>query len=243
MVALVTGSSSGIGKSIALLLAKKGCNVIIIYNSNKEEALKVEKEALKYGVETLIVKCDLSNEEEIKNMVDLSINKFGKIDYLVNNAGIAIDTTFEDKTKENFIKTLNVNLIGPFLLSRLVGDIMYKNKFGKIVNISSTNGLETYYEESLDYDASKAGLISLTHNLSEHYAPYVLVNAVCPGWVDTPMNKELDKDFIDEESKKIYLNRFAKPEEIASVVAFLLSEDASYINNTVIRVDGGSRHA
>ena len=243
MVALVTGSSSGIGKSIALLLAKKGCNVIISYNSNKEEALKVEKEALKYGVETLIVKCDLSIEEEIKNMVDLSINKFGKIDYLVNNAGIAIDTTFEDKTKENFIKTLNVNLIGPFLLSRLVGDIMYKNKFGKIVNISSTNGLETYYEESLDYDASKAGLISLTHNLSEHYAPYVLVNAVCPGWVDTPMNKELDKDFIDEESKKIYLNRFAKPEEIASVVAFLLSEDASYINNTVIRVDGGSRHA
>ena len=110
-------------------------------------------------------------------------------------------------------------------------------------NVYGKKYQESYYEESLDYDASKSGLISLTHNLSEHYAPYVLVNAVCPGWVDTPMNKELDKEFIEEENKKIYLNRFAKPEEIASVVAFLLSEDASYINNTVIRVDGGSRHA
>ena len=243
MVALVTGSSSGIGKSIALALAKQGCNIIIHYNTNKVDALKVQEEVSKYGVDSLIIKCDLANEEEIKNMVELSVNRFGKIDYLVNNAGIAIDTTFEDKTKENFNKTLNVNLIGPFLLSRLVGDIMYKNKFGKIVNISSTNGLETYYEESLDYDASKAGLISLTHNLSEHYAPYVLVNCVCPGWVNTPMNENLDKEFIEEESKKIYLNRFAEPSEIASVVAFLLSEDASYINNTIIRVDGGSRHA
>ena len=240
---LITGSSRGIGRSIAINLAKEDYNIIIHYNSNYEEAKRTEEEINKYNKNTLIVKCNLENENEINNMVSEIIGKFGKIDYLVNNAGIAIDTIFEDKNKENFIKTLNVNLIGPFLLSKIVGDIMYKNKFGKIINISSTNAFETYYEESLDYDASKAALISLTHNLSKHYAPYVLVNAVCPGWVNTDMNKELDKEFIEEEKNKIYLNRFGKPEEIAYLVKFLLSDEASYINNSVIRIDGGSDHA
>ena len=204
---LITGSSRGIGKSIAINLAKEDYNIVIHYNSNYEEAKKTEKEINKYNKNTFIVKCNLEDENEIKSMVNEIINKFGKIDYLVNNAGIAIDTTFEDKNKENFVKTLNVNLIGPFLLSRIVGDIMYQNKFGKIINISSTNGLDTYYEESLDYDASKAGLISLTHNLSKHYAPYVYVNAVCPGWINTDMNKELDKEFIEEETSIDLLNQ------------------------------------
>ena len=159
-----------------------------------------------------------------------------------NNAAVAIDTTMDDKTKDNFNKILNVNLVGTFILSKKVAEIMYKNKFGKIINISSTNGIDTYYTESLDYDASKAGLISLTHNLSKYYAPYVIVNAVCPGWVNTPMNKNLDKEFIENENKKIYLNRFAEPSEIASLVEFLLL-DASYINNSVIRIDGGLDHA
>lgn len=240
---LITGSSRGIGKAIALDLANENYNIVIHYNDNLIEAKKLEEEINQYNENTMISKCNLENEDEIKSMVNEIIARFGKIDYLVNNAGIAIDTTFEDKNKENFIKTLNVNLIGPFLLSRIVGDMMYKNKFGKIINISSTNGMETYYEESLDYDASKAGLISLTHNLSKHYAPYVSVNAVCPGWVNTDMNKELDKDFIEEESSKIYLNRFAEPSEIAHLVKFLLSDEASYINNSVIRIDGGSDHA
>lgn len=240
---LITGSSRGIGKSIALDLAKEDYNIVIHYNNGLEETKKIEDEINKYNKNTFIVKCNLEDENEIKNMVNEVINKFGKIDYLVNNAGIAIDTTFEDKTKENFNKTLSVNLVGPFLLSRLVGDKMYENKFGKIINISSTNGIDTYYEESLDYDASKAGLISLTHNLSKHYAPYVLVNAVCPGWVNTEMNKELAEEFIEEESSKIYLNRFAEPDEIAHLVKFLLSDEANYINNSVIRIDGGSDHA
>jgi len=241
-VVLVTGSSSGIGRSIAYSLAKRGCNIVIHYNSNLKEAKKLESEIKKYNVETLIVKCDLENENEIYSMVDTIIDKFKKIDYLVNNAAVAIDTTMDDKSKENFIKTLNINLVGTFLLSKKVADIMYKNKFGKIINISSTNGIDTYYTESLDYDASKAALISLTHNLSKYYAPYVIVNAVCPGWVNTPMNKNLDKEFIENENKKIYLNRFAEPSEIASLVEFLLI-DASYINNSIIRIDGGSDHA
>lgn len=240
---LITGSSRDIGKSIALDLANENYNIVIHYNNDLAEAKKVEEEINQYNESTMIVKCNLENEDEIRSMVNEIINKFGKIDYLVNNAGIAIDTTFEDKTKENFMKILNVNLIGQFLLSRIVGDMMYQNKFGKIINISSTNGIDTYYEESLDYDASKAGLISLTHNLSKHYAPYVYVNAICPGWVNTDMNKELDKEFIEEEASKVYLNRFAEPEEIAHLVKFLLSDEASYINNSIIRIDGGSDHA
>ena len=149
---------------------------------------------------------------------------------------------FEDKTVENFRKILDVNLIGSFIVSKEVGKYMLKQKSGSIVNVSSTNGIDTYYEYSLDYDASKAALISLTHNLSEYYSPYVRVNAVAPGWVNTEMNKELDEDYIAEECDSIYLKRFAEPEEIAKAIYFLASDDASYINNEVLRVDGGASH-
>ena len=120
---------------------------------------------------------------------------------------------------------------------------MLEEKNGAIINVSSTNGLETYYEYSLDYDASKAGLISLTHNLSNYLAPYIRVNAVAPGWVNTEMNKELDSCYIKEECDKIYLKRFAEPKEVAKVIYFLASDDASYINNEVLRVDGGCSHS
>ena len=118
---------------------------------------------------------------------------------------------------------------------------MLKEKSGCIINISSTNGIDTMYPYSLDYDASKAGVISLTKNLAKEYAPFIHVNSIAPGWVNTEMNKELDADYIKEEEENILLHRFGEPEEIANVVAFLASEDASYINGSVIRVDGGSK--
>lgn len=239
-VVLVTGSSHGIGKATIIEFAKKGCNVIINYNQSKKEALALRKqiESL-YPIKVLAIKADISNEEEVINMINKIISTFGRIDILVNNAGIAIDTTFEDKTKENFQKILDVNLIGTFLVSKYASIYMLKQKHGKIINVSSTNGIDTYYPYSLDYDASKAGLISLTHNLSKQLAPYVNVNCVCPGWVNTPMNNDLDSEYIKEEIAKINLRRFARPEEIAKVILFLASEDASYVNNAIIRVDGG----
>lgn len=240
---LITGASRGLGASIAKVFAKNNHNIILNYNNSETKALNLTEELKQYNVEVLPIKADMTNEEEIKNMVNISLEQFKKIDVLVNNAGIAIDTTFEDKTKENFIKTIDTNLIGPFLISKYVGESMLKEKQGCIINISSNAGLESYYPEGLDYDASKAGLISLTHNLALHYAPYIRVNCIAPGWINTEMNKNLDKDYIKEEESKILLNRFGEPDEIAKVVYFLSTEDAKYINNETIRVDGGTIHA
>lgn len=242
-VALVTGSSRGIGAATIIEFAKKGYSVVINYVSSEEEALALKKLVEEeYYVKALTIKADVSCEEEVSNMVEEVIHTFGHIDCLVNNAGIAIDTLFEDKSVENFRKILDVNLIGTFLVSKYVGKYMLKDKKGSIINISSTNGIDTVYPMSIDYDASKAGVISLTHNLAIQYAPYIRVNSVAPGWVLTDMNQELDSEFIKEECNSILENRFADSSEIAKVVVFLASDDASYINNEVIRVDGGCKY-
>ena len=239
-VCLVTGGSRGIGKATVIEYAKNGYDVVINYVSDELAAnfLKEEVER-EYKVKALTIKCDVSNETDVKNMVNEVISTFGKIDVLVNNAGIAIDTVFEDKTKENFMRTLEVNLVGTFLVSKEAGKFMLNAKSGSIINVSSTNGIDTIYPESLDYDASKAGVISLTKNLAVAYHPYVRVNTVAPGWVYTDMNKDLSSSFIKTEEEKILLKRFADPSEIAKVIYFLGTEDASYVNCSVIRVDGG----
>ena len=208
MVVLITGASRGRGKSTAL-----------------------------NGVNCLLYKCDVSNEDEVKSMIDDIHNEFGYIYCVVNNAGIANDTLPFEKNVDDFKKILDVNLIGPYLVSKYASKYMDK---GSIINVASTNALNQYYPYSLDYDASKAGLVSLTHNLATILSPNIRVNAVAPGWVNTDMNKELDDDYIKEECKNIMLGRFAEPNEIANVIYFLASDDASYINNSVIRVDGGT---
>ncbi len=242
MNVLVTGSSRGLGKSIILEYAKNGYDVIINYNNSEKEALELKDYVeSNYKVKALVVKCDISKESEIDSIINKIYKEFGHLDILVNNASIALDQDFELKTKEDFMKTLEVNLVGTYLLSKKIGLKMKEAKNGNIINISSTNGLDTTYPESIDYDASKAGIISLNHNLANYFAPYVRVNTICPGWVNTDMNKDLDKEFIDEETSKILLNRFAEPEEIANLVYFLGSDKASYINDSIIRIDGGVR--
>ena len=238
---LITGSSKGIGKATAVEFAKLGgYKVVINYLTDKENAKKLSSYLKEeYKIETLVIKADVSNEEQVKDMIQEIIDKFGKIDVLVNNAGIAIDKEFEDRTVEDWKRTLEVNTIGTFLVSKYASENMMKNKSGKIINISSTNGINTFFPSSIDYDASKAAIINLTYNLAIQFAPYINVNAVAPGWVNTEMNKELAEDLIKEETEKIYKKRFAEPEEIAKVICFLASEDAEYINGTVIKVDGG----
>ena len=237
---LVTGGTRGIGEAISREFAKKGYNLIINYINSNEKAQNLKQELEKeYNIKVLPIQADISNEIAIKNMVDTAIKEFGKIDVLVNNAGIVIDREFEDRTVEDWKKTLDINLIAPFVLTKLVGKEMMKQKSGAIINISSTNGINTYYPTSVDYDASKSGLISLTYDSAVQFAPYVRVNCVAPGWVNTEMNKELPEDFVKEETERILVKRFAEPKEIAKVVTFLASEDASFVNSTVIKVDGG----
>ena len=238
IVALVTGSNRGIGLACVEEFAKAGINVVINYCHHESEARELEKHIRDtYNVKVLTIKCDVSKEEEVKNMVSDIINKFGSIDVLVNNAGIANDTLPFEKNIDDFRRVLDVNLIGTYLVTKYVVKYMKK---GSIINIASTNALNQYYPYSLDYDASKAGVISLTHNLATTLSPNIRVNAVCPGWVNTDMNKELDDDYIKEECKNIMLGRFASVREVANVIYFLSSDDASYINNSIIRVDGGT---
>ena len=237
---LITGGTRGIGEAISREFAKKEYNLIINYVNSKGKAEKLKNELEeKYNINVLTVQADLADEKEIKNMVDIALNKFGEIDVLVNNAGIIIDKEFEEKTIEDWKQTLNINLIAPFILTKLIGKEMVKNKSGAIINISSINAINTYHPSSVDYDASKSGLISLTYDSAIEFSPYVRVNCIAPGWVDTEMNKDLSEDYVKEEIKRILVRRFGRPEEIAKVVTFLASDDASFINSTVIKVDGG----
>lgn len=239
-VCLVTGSSRGIGRSTVLEMAKSGLDVIINYYHHEKEALELKKYILdNYDVQVLCIKCDISVEEEVEEMVNEIVDHFGKIDILVNNASVCRDTLLMDKTVRDFKRILDVNLIGTYLCSKYVGKVMMENKKGKIINISSTNAIDTFYPESCDYDAAKAGVISLTHNLAREFAPFINVNCVCPGWVKTDMNKDLSIEQINEERKKILLGRFAEADEIARIIVFLASSKANYINDAIIRVDGG----
>lgn len=241
-VVLITGSSMGLGSSIAEKFASNGYNVVINYLTHEKEALNLQKHLEeKYNVHCLCVEADISSEEDIKYMAKKVITKFGHIDVLVNNASIAHDTEVDKKSKDVFMRILEVNTFGTFNVSKIFGEEMKKNGNGTIINIASTNGIDTYYEYSIDYDASKAGVINMTHNLANHFAPNIRVNCVCPGWIETPMNKNMDEEFRKKEEEKILMGRFASPEEVASLVYFLSTEEASYINDSIIRIDGGKK--
>lgn len=238
-VVLITGASRGIGKATALLFAKDGAKVVVNYHTSEREAKKVTNEIEKIGGMATAIKCDVSDENQVKQMIDKIAETYGQVDILVNNAAVVYDASIFERGVDQWKRTLDVNLLGSFLCSRYVSKLMLKNKHGKIINVSSTSGIYNYNPDSIDYDVSKAGVIALTKNLAKALAPTIQVNAVAPGWVDTEMNKDLSKAFVDTETEGIYLKRFSQPEEIARVILFLASEDASYMTGSVIVVDGG----
>lgn len=237
-VVLVTGSSRGIGKAAIIEFASKGYNVVINYKDSKSEAEDLKRFVeSKYNIKALMIKADVSNENEVKNMVAEIIREFTSIDVLINNAGIAYDRTFDEIKIEEFEETLKVNVIGAFIVAREVSK--YMKKGSSIVNISSTNGTKTISPECLDYNISKIGLQSLTRDLAFQFKPNIRVNAIAIGWADTDMNKDLPKDYIEEEKSKIYIERFADPSEIAKTIYFLASDESSYINGEIVNIDGG----
>jgi len=236
-VALITGSSRGMGKAIALLFAKEGAKVVVNYKDSKEKADEVVNEIVRLGSEAIALQADISNEEQVINMIDKAVKKFGSIDILVNNAGIVFDIPWSEKTVEQWQQTLGTNLIGMFLVCKYA--VPHINEGGRIINTSSTNGIYSTYQDSMDYDASKAGVISITRSLAKELAPTILVNSIAPGWVDTDMNKYLPKEVVESETENIWLKRMGKPEEIANVALFLASGDSSFITGSTIVVDGG----
>lgn len=239
--ALVTGGAGGIGSAIALRLAKSGHDIVINYLSSEERAKQLKKQIEEdYDVKCLIIQADVSREEEVDAMVSQIEKQLGGVDILINNAGIDLPDLFSRKSAEQFMKVLDVNVVGAFNCAKRIYPHMMEQEYGKIVNIASTNGINTYYPMCLDYDASKAALISLTHNLAIQFAPCVNVNAIAPGFIGTEKELEgYDEDFLKQETEKILLGRYGKPEEVADLVNYLISDEASFINNSVIRIDGG----
>lgn len=242
-VVLVTGSAQGIGKAIVLELAKNHYDVVINYLTSNKAAALLEVEIKKnYDVRVMTVQADVSKEEEVDAMISLIEKKWGGVDILINNAAVDLSNLFHLKTADEFRKTLDVNVVGAFNCSKRVYRHMLDQEYGRIINISSTNGINTYYPMCIDYDASKAALISLTHNLAFEYGPYINVNAIAPGFIGTDNELDgYDEEFLKEEEEKIMVNRYGKPEEVAYLVKFLISDEANFINNTIIRIDGGQK--
>ena len=219
MNVLVTGSSRGLGRTIILEFAKNHYDVIINYNKNKDKALSLKEKLQKYSVNVKVIKADISNEEEVKKM----FKEISSLDILINNAAIALDKDPLEKTGADFNKVIHTNLTGTFLVTKYA---IEKMKEGSILNISSTNALDTYYPESIDYDASKAGIISLTHNFSK-YLTDIRVNCICPDWIDTDMNKEMAEDYRQKID-------FIKKEDLAKLI-FKIATNKN-INDQIIKV-------
>ena len=238
-IVLVTGAGRGIGASIAKRFASEGAEVIVNYSGNDEAAQKTVDEITATGGQAQKYKCSVNDSESVKVMIDEIIKKFGRIDILVNNAGITKDGLMLRMTDEDFDRVIDVNLKGTFNCTKYVSKYMLKQKSGKIINISSVVGLSGNAGQ-VNYSASKAGIIGITKSAAKELSSRgITVNAVAPGYVHTDMTKVLSDNIRNEILKNILLQRMGNVEDISNCVAFLASEDASYITGQVISVDGG----
>ena len=238
-IALITGATRGIGKEIALTLAQEGYNIAINYRTENDELKTTKKEIENLNVECLAVKGDISKFEDTENIVKQVIEKFGKIDVLVNNAGITKDMLLMRMKPEDFKSVIDVNLIGTFNMTKNVISHMTKARSGRIINISSVVGISGNAGQT-NYSASKAGIIGFTKSLAKEVASRnILVNAVAPGFIQTSMTDVLKEEVKEEIAKTIPLKRMGTTKDVANVVKFLASEDSSYITGQVINVNGG----
>ncbi|NIO05956.1 MAG: glucose 1-dehydrogenase [Proteobacteria bacterium] len=238
-VALITGGGRGIGATTAFLFAEEGARVGIV--DLREEGLKeVAAEATQKGFQFKTFVGDVSKKAEIEGVMESLVQELGRIDVLVNNAGIAISRPFLEKSVEDWVKTLEVNLIGVFLCSQAAAPYMLQQKSGKIINISSIRGIDHCGREGImDYSASKGAVINLTKTMAKELAPYINVNTVAPGHTNTEMTKSLPEEVRRNMIEGSYLKRLAEPEDIARAILFLASNDADFITGQILLVDGG----
>jgi len=237
--AIVTGAGKGIGAAIVKRFLSDGAAGIAVLEYDFELAKKMALELDPDGQKLVVIKCDVANDEQVKKAVFEAVEKFGKIDILVNNAGITKDCMFHKMPEEAWDSVINVNLKGSFLLCKYVVPIMRNNTYGRIVNISSTSAFGNAGQTN--YAASKAGLIGFSKSLAKEGGPKnITVNCVAPGFIDTDMFREVPEGIISEYMKVIPLKRLGQPEEIASVISFLSSDDASFVSGQCIIVSGGA---
>lgn len=238
-VALVTGASRGIGREIALELAKQGANVVVNYAGSEAKANEVADEIKALGKEAFAIKCDVSNQEEVSVMVKETIERFGKLDILVNNAGITKDNLLMRMKEEEWDDVININLKGVFLCTKAVTRQMMKQRVGRIINIASIVGVSGNPGQA-NYVAAKAGVIGLTKTTAKELASRnITVNAIAPGFITTDMTDKLTDELKAEMLKQIPLARLGEPKDIAKMTAFLASDDASYITGQTLHIDGG----
>ena len=237
---MITGGSRGIGKRMVQDFARAGYKVVFSYLTQESLAIQLQNSLNSQGYQVFAYRLDLSSDTDISSFVDFAISKFGKIDMLINSAAVTHDSLFQDKNSQSFMDVLRTNVVGTFCLSKLVGNIMFENKSGKIINISSTNGINTYYPMCIEYDASKSAINSMTHNLAMQFAPFVNVNAIAPGFIATESEiKDMDEEFIRSEEEKIFLRRAGTEEDVSNLALFLASDKSNYINNQIIKINGG----
>ncbi len=237
-IALVTGAGRGIGKEIAISLAKQGATVIVNYNGSKDAAMKTVNDIQQLGGQAMAVQCDVSNFALCKDMIDNVIKQFGKIDILVNNAGITRDNLILRMSEEDYDAVLNTNLKGAFNTIRHCSRYFLKQKSGKIINIASVSGILGNAGQA-NYSAAKSGMIGMTKSIARELASRgICVNAVAPGFIETDMTAVLPNEAKEQMLKNIPLGKIGRPEDVSNAVVFLASDAANYITGQVISVDG-----
>lgn len=242
-VVIVTGSRRGMGRTHVLAFAKAGAKVVVC-DISQEECVEVVKEAEKNGGEAIALKCDVTKKQEVDNVVNAAVDKWGRVDVLVNNAGIAQFFPFLEMKEEDWDRTININLRGYFLCAQAAAKQMAKQKSGVIVNIASVamGQVGIGFPNVVHYCASKGGIVAMTEALAIELAPYnIRVNAIAPGMIETPMIAPVKEDVLAMQGMmtRIPMGRVGKPEEVSNLVLFLSSDDSSYMTGSTVVIDGG----